>query len=101
MRRLPAAASTATTKKKKSRPTGAKKVIFEASGPGFSFCGSAMPMGWLATRLAKVHSPCQRARRCACCADGESVPAGKSTPAKSVSTARWNARTWPVPAVSW
>ena len=55
---LRAAAKMATTKKKNSSPTGAKKVMREASGPGLSFCGSSTPMSDAAMRLSNAHSPC-------------------------------------------
>jgi hypothetical protein len=90
----------ATTKKKNSKPTGAKKVIRDASGPGLVRCGSSMPMGALAIRLEKLHSPFQPPASGECVL-GDSVPAGKFTSSKSVLIASRKLFVRPVPAVSW
>ena len=88
MRRLPAAASTATTKKKNSRPTGAKKVIFDGERAGVELLRQHQADGLAGDEAGEgpVAAPAVRGRACV---DGESVPAGKSTLAKSVSSARW------------
>jgi len=68
-------AKTATTKKKNSRPTGAKKVIRDARGPGFSFCGSSIPMLEVVTMLSKFQSPLQPPSMCSCFEGDNDLPA--------------------------
>ena len=81
------------TKKKNRSDTGAKKVIFAASGPGLSFCGSTTPMGAVPTICSNAQVPVQPVA-VRPCDDGEIVPAGKSTSAKLVrsSSAKRRAR---------
>ena len=56
-----------TTKKKKSIPTGAKKVMRAASGPGLRRVGISIPIGRLAIELSKT----QRGNNNGYCQDNE------------------------------
>ena len=89
------------TKKKKRSPTGAKKVRREARGPGLSRCGRVTAMARVPTSWSKRHSPFQPPST-GPWLEGERVPSGKSTAAKSaaMATRTWRARPFSGPSPS-